>query len=102
MRTTYYISIFPYKISTELPTKGKPTPKIKQTKPIRDDGSDEPLSPLSDGSRGHSDNLDGSDDEDDDEDEDDNEFDVARMTEREIRQLYNDEVTFFVLASVLN
>ena len=71
-------------------------------KPNEVDDSDESLSSLSDGSQGHSDKSNDSDNEDDNEDEDNNEFDVVRMTEREIRQLYNDEVTFLVLASLLN
>ena len=87
-------------MSTELPRKGKPTPKNKPTNRIEVDDSDDSLSSLSDG-QGRSDKLDDSDDEDDDDDEDDNDFDVARMTEREVRQLFNDEVTSCLLGSVL-
>ena len=97
MRTIDYILLFcEYcNFSTELPTKGKPTPKNKQTNRIEVDDSDDSLSSLSDGSQGRSDKL------DDDDDEDDNDFEVARMTEREVRKLFNDEVTFSILGSVL-
>ena len=37
----------------------------------------------------------GSDDDDDDEDDDD--YDVARMTDREARQMFDNEVSFVVL-----
>ena len=90
-------------MSTELPRKGKPTPKNKPTNRIEVDDSDDSLSSLSNGSQGRSDKLDDSDeDDDDDDDEDDGEFDVARMTEREVRQLFIDEVTSFILGSVPN
>ena len=87
-------------MSTELPTKAKPTPKNKQTNRTEVEDSDDSLSSLSDG-QGRSDKLDDSNDEDDDDDEDDNNFDVARMTEREVRQLFNDEVTSCILGSIL-
>ena len=90
-------------LSTELPRKGKPTPKNKPTNRIAVDDSDDSLSSLSDGSQGHSDKLDDSDeDNNNNDDEDDNEFDVAQMTEREVRQLFIDEVTSFILGSVPN
>ncbi|KIJ89869.1 hypothetical protein K443DRAFT_117414, partial [Laccaria amethystina LaAM-08-1] len=71
---------------SKLPTKGKPNTKIKQTNAIEVDDLDESLSPLSDGSQGLSEGSDGSDDEDDDD------FDVARMTDREVRQMFTDEL----------
>ncbi|EDR06121.1 uncharacterized protein LACBIDRAFT_329281 [Laccaria bicolor S238N-H82] len=71
--------------STKLPTKGKPTPKIKKTNLIEADDSDNSsISSLSDGSQGRL----GKSDSDD---EDDNDFDVARMTDREFRQMFNKE-----------
>ena len=87
-------------MSTELPTKGKLTPKNKQTNWTEVKDSDDSLSSLSDG-QGHSDKLDDSDDEDNNNNEDDNDFDIAQMTEREVRQLFNDEVTSCLLGSVL-
>ena len=71
--------------------KGQPTLKIKQTNRVEVDNSDESLSSLSDGSQGHLEKLEDSDDEDDDE------YDVARMTEREVREMFNDEVSSFLL-----
>ena len=87
-------------MSTELLTKGKPTPKNKQTNRTEVKDSNDSLSSLSDG-QGCSDKLDNSDDEDDNDDEDNNNFDVARMTKREVRQLFNDEVMSCLLGSVL-
>ena len=80
-------------------------PKNKQMNRIEVDDSDDSLSSLSDGSQGRSDKLDDDedddDDDDDDDDEDDNDFEVAWMTEREVRKLFNEEVTFSILGSVL-
>jgi len=75
--------------------KGKPTPKLKQMNltEVDDSESDESLSSLSDGSQGHSEKSNGSDNEDN------HNFDVVRMTDREVRQMFNDEVSFFILVS---
>jgi hypothetical protein len=97
--STIFLSFHEYvnfPTGSRLPTKDKPTPKIKQTKPIEVDDSDESsMSSLSDGSQGHLEKSD-SDDEDDDN------FDVVWMTDREVRQMFNDEVSFFLLGSVLD
>lgn len=59
--------------------------------PNEDDSDD---MSLSGSSQGHSEKSNDSDDEDDDD------FEVARMTDREVRQMFNDEVSFSVLGSV--
>ena len=71
-------------------TKGKSTSTIKKSNPVIEvDDSDESSS-LS--SLQSNDKSNGSDDEDD---EDEDEYDVAQMTDREARQMFNDKVLFF-------
>jgi hypothetical protein len=85
-----------YNLATDLKPlmKGKPNLKIKKTKPIEFDESDDlsSMSSLADDSQGDK-SANGSDDEDDE--DDDNDFDVAQMTDREARIMLNDEVLFF-------
>ncbi|EDQ98486.1 uncharacterized protein LACBIDRAFT_300213 [Laccaria bicolor S238N-H82] len=89
MLPTIFLSFYEYhnlSTGTKLPTKGKPTPKTKKTNPIEaDDSDDSSISSLSDGSQGRL----GKSDSDD---EDDNDFDVAWMTDREFRQMFNREL----------
>ena len=90
-----YFSIF-NSLSTDakLPTKGKPTPKSQIKQMDLNEVDDLDNISLSGSSQGHSEKSNDSDDEDDDD------FEVARMTDREVRQMFNDEVSFFVLGSV--
>ena len=97
VRTIYYILNFPWicKLSTGS-TKGKSTWNLtrknlnKQTNPIEADDTSS-ASSLSNNSQGDSEKLNGSDNEED------NDFYVAQMTDREAREMFNDEVSSFIL-----
>ena len=81
--------------------KGKLTlgPKIKKTNPIEVNGSDDSsgLSSISNDSQGK--RLNGSDEEDE---EDDEEYNVVQMTDKEVRRMFDNEVSCFVLQFVCN
>ena len=69
-------------------TKGKSTLNIKKSNPIKVDDLDESSSLSS--LQSANDKLNGSDKEDD---EDNDEYDVVQMTDREAKQMFNDEVS---------
>jgi hypothetical protein len=91
-----YVSIFHgyYHLvagSTRKPTRGKPT-KIQKENPIEVADSDKSSS-LSSLNDTESDKMNRSDDEDG-EANDDYDYDVAQMSNREVRRLFDDEVFF--------